>query len=64
MRARGVEFLADAHRLNVALTRAQRKLILIGDREWLAQVPLLARLIAHCEGLYGGHGGMVTARSS
>jgi DNA replication ATP-dependent helicase Dna2 len=63
-RARGVEFLADAHRLNVALTRAQRKLILIGDREWLARVPLLARLVAHCEGLYSGRGGMVTARSS
>jgi DNA replication ATP-dependent helicase/nuclease Dna2 len=64
MHAHGVDFLADAHRLNVALTRAQRKLILVGDREWLAQEPLLAQLIAHCEGLYGGRGGMVTARSS
>ncbi|HEV2457802.1 MAG TPA: C-terminal helicase domain-containing protein, partial [Ktedonobacterales bacterium] len=60
--ARGRDFLADPHRLNVAITRAQRKLILIGDRAWLRHTPLLARLIDHCAGLYGGRGGSVTAR--
>jgi DNA replication ATP-dependent helicase Dna2 len=60
--ARGRDFLADPHRLNVAITRAQRKLILVGDRAWLRHAPLLARLIDHCAGLYGGHGGSVTAR--
>lgn len=56
------EFLADPNRLNVALTRAQRKLILVGDRRRLAAFPLLARLVDYCASLYGGHGGIVTAR--
>lgn len=62
MNVRGVEFLADPHRLNVALTRAQRKLIVLGDREHLASVPLLSRFVAYCAGLYGGRGGIVEAR--
>jgi DNA replication ATP-dependent helicase/nuclease Dna2 len=57
--ARGAEFLADPHRLNVALTRAQRKLIVLGDRAHLASVPLLSRFVAYCAGLYGGRGGIV-----
>jgi DNA replication ATP-dependent helicase Dna2 len=55
-------FVADAHRLNVALTRAQRKLIVLGDRRQLARDLRLARLIAHCAGLYGGQGGLVRAQ--
>ena len=62
--ARGLAFLADPNRLNVALTRARRKLILIGERKWLRQEPLLGRLIASCAELYGGHGGIVTARTT
>ena len=57
--AAGRDFLGDPHRLNVALTRAQHKLILIGNRERLSAVPLVQRLIAHCAELYGGHGGIV-----
>lgn len=60
--ARGTDFLADPNRLNVALTRAQRKLILVGDRQWLERTPLLARLTRYCAQLYGGHGGMISAR--
>jgi DNA replication ATP-dependent helicase Dna2 len=60
--ARGRDFLADPNRLNVALTRAQRKLILVGDRRWLAGEPLLAQLVDYCMGLYGGRGGCITAR--
>jgi DNA replication ATP-dependent helicase Dna2 len=56
----GHDFLADAHRLNVALTRAQRKLILVGNRARLEGAPLLRDLIRHCEGLYGGRGGVFT----
>lgn len=57
----GADFLSDPHRLNVALTRAQRKLILVGDRRWLETKPLIARLIDYCLQLYNGHGGMVSA---
>ncbi|HEV2403833.1 MAG TPA: DEAD/DEAH box helicase family protein, partial [Ktedonobacterales bacterium] len=59
---RGLAFLADPNRLNVALTRAQRKLILIGDRAWLRREPLLDALLAACAALYDGRGGVVTAR--
>jgi DNA replication ATP-dependent helicase Dna2 len=58
---RGADFIADPHRLNVALTRAQRKLLLVGDRRWLETMPLLRRLIEYCAGLYGGRGGIVRA---
>ncbi|HEX6817091.1 MAG TPA: C-terminal helicase domain-containing protein, partial [Ktedonobacterales bacterium] len=61
---RGMDFLADPNRLNVALTRAQRKLILVGERRMLESVPLLRELLAYCAGLYGGRGGLVTARVS
>jgi DNA replication ATP-dependent helicase Dna2 len=60
---RGLAFLADPNRLNVALTRAQRKLILIGDRAWLRREPLLDDLLSACAGLYDGRGGVVTART-
>ncbi|HEX6796639.1 MAG TPA: AAA domain-containing protein [Ktedonobacterales bacterium] len=58
----GGDFIAEPRRLNVALTRAQRKLILVGDRAWLErQSPLLARLVGYCRGLYGERGGIVRA---
>ncbi|MGO8946166.1 MAG: AAA domain-containing protein [Ktedonobacterales bacterium] len=56
------DFLADPNRLNVALTRAQQKLVLIGDRSQLETIPLTRRLIAYCATLYQGRGGIVTAR--
>ena len=61
---RGMDFLADPNRLNVALTRAQRKLILVGERRMLESVPLLRELLTYCAALYGGRGGLVTARVS
>jgi DNA replication ATP-dependent helicase Dna2 len=54
-------FLADPYRLNVALTRAQRKLVLVGNRAALREVPLFARLMRHCATLYGGSGGIIVA---
>jgi DNA replication ATP-dependent helicase Dna2 len=43
------EHLTNAHRLNVALTRAQRKLILVGNANALAEMELFRRLLAYCQ---------------
>lgn len=40
---------ADVRRINVALTRAQRKLVLIGSSQMLATVPVLKELLALIE---------------
>jgi DNA replication ATP-dependent helicase Dna2 len=42
------DHLSDPHRLNVALTRAQRKLILIGNAAALAELPVFRQLLAYC----------------
>lgn len=44
-----VGFLEDTRRLNVALTRARRLLIVIGDSATIAQHPVYARFIEHAE---------------
>ena len=60
---RGPDFLADPNRLNVALTRARHKLIILGNRAALEEIPLLRRLVAYCASLYEGPGGIIRARS-
>ncbi|HEX6820303.1 MAG TPA: AAA domain-containing protein [Ktedonobacterales bacterium] len=61
----GADFLSDPHRLNVALTRAQRKLLIIGDRRRMEASPLLRRLYEYCRTLYEDRGGIATlARSN
>ena len=46
---REIGFLADTRRTNVALTRARRKLIVIGDSATLASHPFYADMIEHFE---------------
>ncbi|GHO75861.1 ATPase AAA [Ktedonobacter sp. SOSP1-85] len=45
------DFLTNPHRLNVALTRAQRKLILVGCVPALEPLPLFSRLITYCRSM-------------
>jgi len=45
------DHLTDPNRLNVALTRAQRKLILVGDASALLELPIFQRLLTYCRGL-------------
>ena len=46
-----IGFLADMRRMNVALTRAKRKLLVIGDSATLAGEPFYQRMIEYFEGL-------------
>ena len=45
------EFLTNSHRLNVALTRAKSKLILVGCVPALEHLPILGRLITYCRSM-------------
>jgi DNA replication ATP-dependent helicase Dna2 len=45
------EFLTNPHRLNVALTRAQCKLILVGSVSALETLPIFSRLITYCRSM-------------
>ncbi len=45
------DFLTNPNRLNVALTRAQHKLILVGSVTVLEQLDIFSRLIAYCRSM-------------
>ncbi len=46
---RNIGFLADVRRMNVAITRARKKLIIIGDSSTLSVHPFYLNLIAYAE---------------
>lgn len=45
------DHLTNPNRLNVALTRAQRKLILVGCAPALEELPIFQRLLTYCRGM-------------
>ena len=50
-----IGFLADTRRMNVALTRARRKLIVIGDSATIGGDPFYADLLAYFDGIGAYH---------
>jgi superfamily I DNA and/or RNA helicase len=50
-----IGFLADTRRMNVALTRARRKLIVIGDSSTLGGHPFYAALLDYFQEINGYH---------
>lgn len=45
------DFLTNPNRLNVALTRAQRKLVVVGHASALERLPYFERLLAYCRSM-------------
>lgn len=43
------QFLTDFKRLNVAITRAKKKLIFVGSRSCLIDIPFMKSVIEHIE---------------
>ena len=50
-RARDVGFLADARRMNVAVSRAKRHVSIVGDHKTITNDAFLERLVKHIEGV-------------
>ena len=50
-----IGFLSDARRMNVALTRAKRKLIVVGDSATLSNSPFFVQLLDYFEKIGGYH---------
>ncbi len=44
-----IGFLSETRRMNVAFTRARRKLIVVGDSATVTAEPFFARFVAYCE---------------
>ena len=46
-----IGFLSDIRRMNVGMTRARRKLLLVGDSSTLCRHPFLGELLAYVKGV-------------
>ena len=46
-----IGFLSDIRRMNVAMTRARKKLVIVGDSATLASLPFYADFVTYAEGL-------------
>ena len=51
-----IGFLRDTRRMNVALTRARRKLIVIGDSSTISDHPFYSGLLEHFDAIGAYHG--------
>ena len=49
-----IGFLSDIRRMNVGMTRARRKLLLVGDSSTLCRHPFFVELLAYVKGVGGG----------
>ncbi|RYG15005.1 MAG: hypothetical protein EOO07_16335 [Chitinophagaceae bacterium] len=50
-----IGFLSDVRRMNVAMTRARKKLVVIGDSSTLSRDPFYAGFIEYAEGINAYH---------
>ena len=48
-----IGFLSDIRRMNVGMTRARRKLLLVGDTSTLCRHPFFGELLAYVKGVRG-----------
>ncbi|WP_083451350.1 AAA domain-containing protein [Limnohabitans planktonicus] len=48
-----IGFLSDIRRMNVGMTRARRKLLLVGDSSTLCRHPFIGELLAYVKGVGG-----------
>ena len=51
--ARDIGFLSDIRRMNVGMTRARRKLLLVGDSSTLSAHPFFKALLIHVQRIGG-----------
>lgn len=50
-----IGFLSEVRRVNVGMTRARRKLLLVGDSYTLCRHPFFGELLAYVKGEGAGH---------
>jgi ATP-dependent RNA/DNA helicase IGHMBP2 len=59
-----IGFLSDIRRMNVGMTRARRKLLLMGDSSTLCGHPFFGELLAYVKGWVGYRTAYVVAKQT